>query len=270
MRSIIVFVLLSVAKYSSAQELFTYTEPASNMPVKSFAIRANNYLQRSTTAGDYSYSFAPEIMFGISKELMVHGEAFFGNQMNDFRLDGASFYAKYRFYTKDEVHEHFRMAVTAKTAIANMPVIQPAIDLAGKNSGAELGFVATQLLNRTAYSGGVSFVNAFDNTGSNKFPVNGISRNAINYTLSFGHLILPKEYKDYNQPNLNVMLELLGQTNTGNGTSFLDLAPSLQVILKSKIRLDAGYRVPLVHSLQRIQDRGFLLRIEYNFFNAFR
>jgi hypothetical protein len=61
---------------ATAQELFTYSEPASNMPSKSFALRANNYLMQNKASGNYSYAFAPEIMLGVSKKLMFHVESF--------------------------------------------------------------------------------------------------------------------------------------------------------------------------------------------------
>ncbi len=253
-----------------SQELFTYTEPASNMPVKSFAVRINNYLMQQNASGNNMYSVAPELMVGISKKLMVHGEFFFGNDARQFQYDGASVYVKYRFYTEDEVHKHFRMALTGKLASSNNVVTQPAIDFTGKNSGAELGFVATKLINKIAISAGGSYVNAFDNAANNKFAYVSQSRNAFNYNLSFGKLFLPVEYKNYKQTNLNGMFELLGQTNAGSGNTFLDMAPSLQFIFLSKIRMDVGYRFPVVRSLERRSDRGFLLRVEYNFFNAFK
>jgi hypothetical protein len=255
---------------ATAQELFTYSEPASNMPSKSFALRANNYLMQNKASGNYSYAFAPEIMLGVSKKLMFHAESFFGNDVSRFKFDGASVYAKYRFYSEDEVHTHFRMSLYGKAAVSNNAILQPAIDLAGRNSGAELGIVTTKLLNRLALSAGGSFVTAFNNAGSNKFPGGFPGKNAFSYNLAVGRLILPVEYKSYEQANVNIMLEMLGQTNTTTGHTFIDLAPSLQFILLSKIRLDAGYRFPVVTSLSRISERGFLMRIEYNFFSFFK
>jgi hypothetical protein len=162
------------------------------------------------------------------------------------------------------------MSLYGKAAVSNNAILQPAIDLAGRNSGAELGIVATKLLNRLALSAGGSFVTAFDNTGSNKFPGAFAGKNAFSYNLAAGRLILPVEYKNYQQANVNIMLEMPGQTNTTTGRTFIDLAPSVQVILLSKIRLDAGYRFPVVTSLNRISERGFLMRIEYNFFSFFK
>ncbi len=82
--------------------------------------------------------------------------------------------------------------------------------------------------------------------------------------------MLPKEYTDYNQTNINLMVEMLGQYNLGFHKSYIDLAPSIQFIFLSKMRLDLGYRFPVVNNLTRTADRGFLLRLEYNFFNVYK
>ena len=95
------------------------------------------------------------------------------------------------------------------------------------------------------------------------------SRNAVGYNLSLGKLMLPKEYTSYEQTNLNLMVEMLGQSNLNTGRTFLDVAPSLQLIFQSRIRLDLGYRIPLVKNLQRTTPGGALVRLEYNIFNAF-
>ena len=270
MKIILMFACCVAVHAATAQELFTYSEPASNMPSKSFALRANNYLMQNNASGNYSYAFAPEIMLGVSKKLMFHTEAFFGNNDRRFKFDGASLYAKYRFFSEDEVHQHFRMSLYGKAAVSNNAILQPAIDLAGRNSGAELGIVATKLSNRLALSAGGSFVTAFDNAGRNKFPNVPQGKNAFSYNLAAGRLILPVEYRNYEQVNVNIMLEMLGQTNTATGQTFIDAAPSVQFILLSKIRLDAGYRFPVVTSLSRISERGFLMRVEYNFFSFFK
>jgi len=77
-------------------------------------------------------------------------------------------------------------------------------------------------------------------------------------------------YTDYKQTNLNMMLEVLGQMNLNNKASYLDIAPSIQFIFLSKMRLDIGYRFPVVKDLLRNATNGFLLRIEYNFFNVYK
>ena len=262
---LVLFFAMPVSAY--AQELFTYSEPASNMPVKSFAVRSNNYLMRTTGTNNYTYSIAPEIMAGLTKKLMLHAEAFFGNNPDDFKFDGASAYAKYRFYTEDDVHSHFRLAAYAKLASSNNPVTQEVIDAGSRNSVIEGGIVATKLNNRLALSAGSSLIRSLDNGFRDHL---NAGRNAVNFNLAAGRLLLPVTYKDYGQVNVNAMFEVLGQTNLSSGKSFIDFAPSIQFILMSKIRLDAGYRFAVVNTARRYAENAFLLRIEYNFFSVFK
>lgn len=261
------FSLSSTTVFS--QELFSYTEPASNMATKSIGLRANNFLMKNPEKKQYEFFLYPEIMLGISKKLMVHNEYFLaGGSGLNFR--GSSLYGKYRFYSEDGIHNHFRLAAFARTAINNTRLRANAIELSGMNSGYEGGVIATKLIQKIALSSSASFVHAWDNVGEDKLQRKIADRNAVNYSLSFGKLMLPKEYTNYQQTNVNLMLELLGQTNLDNKLSYLDLAPSLQFIFLSQFRLDAGYRFPLKNQLMRMNDRGFLVRLEYNIFNAYK
>lgn len=268
---IILLIVISFATIGlQAQELFTWSEPASNMAAKSIGVRANNILMNENGSGKYNYHLLPEIMWGISKKVMLHAEVFLSNRNKGLAAEGGSLYFKYRFFSQDEVHSHFRLAAYARAAINNSAVHQEAIDFNGHNSGYEAGMVATKLLNKIALSAGGSFVHAVDNANNNKFNYVNADRNAVAYNLALGKLMLPKEYVSYNQVNMNLMLEVLGQANLGTGKTFLDLAPTIQFIIKSRMRVDGSYRFPVVQDLQRSASRGFLLRLEYNIFNAYK
>lgn len=268
--SILIILFLYAVATSGAQELFVYTEPASNMAAKSLGLRLNNYLAKRTSASFYNYQLTPELMWGISKKLMLHADFFFSNRSGSFLNQGGALYLKYRFFSKDNIHNHFRMAVFARAAISNGKVDQPAIDLSGQNSGYEAGFTATVLQNRTAISAIGSYLRAENNPDQKKFQYGEVNRNAVGYSLSVGQLVFPKEYKSYDQVNLNLMLEMLGQTNLGSGKSYIDAAPCMQLIFLSQIRLDIGYRFPLLNNLERSADRFFLIRLEYNLFNIYK
>jgi len=268
MQRLILLLLVCVYQATTAQELFVFTEPASNMAAKGIGVRANNYLMFNNTTNKANYHLVPELMWGASKKLMFHAEAFLSNRNQRFIAEGGGGYMKYRFYTTDEVHSHFRMAVYGRYSFNNSDVHQQAIDLNGHNSGYEAGLITTKLVNKVAISASAAFVHATDN-GKEKFTFGNAKRNAINYTASAGKLMLPKEYSGYKQTNLNLMLEMLGQLNTGSGYSFLDMAPSVQLIFLSRMRFDAGYRIPLVKDLGRTTPGGFLFRFEYNIFNAY-
>ena len=252
-----------------AQELYVYTEPASNMAAKSVGFRLTNNFARIQGSNQFRYTAAPEVMVAVSRAFMLHGEAFIGNRVGNLRLNGGSLYGKFRFLSKDEVHSHFRMAAYMRASISNLPIHQQAIDLQGMNTGTEAGLVATKLNGRLALSASASHLYAADNADENNFHYGRKNRNAIGYTFSAGRLMLPKEYTSYDQTNINLMTELLGQTNLATGDSFLDLAASLQFIIRSRMRVDVGYRFALIKDLSRTSTDGALVRLEYNIFNAF-
>jgi len=278
MRRLILVIFIFGFQSVAAQELFVFTEPASNMAAKSIGFRATNYLVDDDYSSNTVYMLMPEVMWGVSKKLMIHANVFLSNRKQvdgfitnpkqQFLLEGGSVYAKYRFYSADDVHSHFRMAVYTRYSFNNSHIHEYAINLTGGNSGYEGGLIATKLINKVAISASASFLHAQDN-GSKKFLFGNKSRNAVNYTLSVGKLMLPKEYTGFKQTNVNLMLEMLGQTNLNKGYSYLDIAPSVQFIFFSRIRFDAGYRYPLVTKLHRTASKGFLLRLEYNIFNAY-
>jgi hypothetical protein len=261
-----VFLIISFA--ATSQELFVFTEPASNMPVKSLGFRANNYLMKNSSTKTVSYHLLPEFMWGVSKKLMISAEAFFSNRDKGFTAEGAQVYGKYRFYSIDEVHNHFRMAVYGRYSFNNSDIHQQAIDFYGHNSGYEMGLIATKLKGKVAVSASSSYLHALNNN-KEKFIYGNSRRNAVNYTLSAGRLMIPKEYVNYKQTNMNLMLEFLGQTNTGSGRTYIDMGSSVQLIFLSRIRVDAGYRFPLVETHDRSSSRGFLVRLEYHIFNVY-
>lgn len=252
-----------------SQELFPQTEPASNRAVGSIGFRVDNSIMDETYTSKTNYHLIPKIMLGISKKFMISGSVFFSNRSEVFRDEGGSIYAKYRFLSNDAVQKHFRMASFGRISYNNSDIHQEEINMYGHNTGVEFGVVATQLLHKVALSSSISFLKAADNGGGNKFLYGQDRSKAINYTLSAGKLMLPKEYRGYRQTNLNLMVELLSQFNTGSRKYYMDVAPSVQLIFHSQSRLDIGYRKELSMTLSRTAPNGFFVRLEYNLFNVF-
>jgi hypothetical protein len=270
MKKMVMAALLIVAlhRHAAAQELFVYTEPASNMAKGAVGMRLTNSFMRQQASSGYQYSLLPEVMVGLSKNWMLHAEGIFSNRSGSFAADGASLYTKYRFLSRDEVQRHFRMAAFGRLSINNSPLLQQEVDLSMYNSGYEGGITATQLLHKLALSTSVSYRQATNNGNGHVLASSAVGR-TINYTASAGQLVLPRHYTHFGQTNLNLMAELLGQYNTGLSRSYLDVAPSIQLIFNSRWRVDAGYRQQLYGGLQRMAKNSFLLRLEFNFFNVF-
>src|SRR6185312_15955568 len=110
MKLILITMLLLFSFESREQELYVFTEPASNMAAKSIGLRINNYILGETNHSKTDYHLIPEIMFGVSKKVMIHGDVFFSNRTQGFNAEGGSGYIKYRFLSNDDVQKHFRMA----------------------------------------------------------------------------------------------------------------------------------------------------------------
>ncbi len=250
-----------------AQELFVYTEPASNMPAHAVGLRLNQWFMNEPGVG-LNYHLLPEVMWGINKNAMVHAEAFLSNRNGGLSYEGAGVYGKWRFYTHDGDHRHFRMAAFARASVNNADIHQEEIETNGHNTGGEIGLIGTQLLHRTAISATASVEHARDNRGGSEVFPPEAARTALNGSLSFGHLVLPHRYTGYNQTNLNLMAEVLGQWLPETARYYVDLAPAVQLIFRSQTRLDLGYRFPVAQAMDRTAPSGFLLRVEHLLFGV--
>ena len=267
MKQLLVFVIMAISINVSAQELFVVTEPASNMPTGSIGLRLGQSLMKEKYKPGYNYHIMPEIMWGANKNLMLHAAAFISNRNKNLVTEGGSIYAKYRFLSKDDLHQHFRMAAFGRVSLNNSDIHQEEINTMGHNSGFETGIVATQLINKIAISASSSFEKATNNSRTYKFPASQ-SNSATNYTLSFGRLMYPNRYKSYKQTNINLMMEFMGQTLNQNGKSFLDIVPSLQFIINSQARIDVAYVKEIYSNMLRTAPNGLYLKLEYSFFNV--
>ena len=88
------FFLSSVVK---AQELYVYTEPASNMPAHSLSAKVTaNYIgKRPETGNRFMQRYIPELMFGINKNWMVHaGGTFADMHTRNFRWESSTCLSK--------------------------------------------------------------------------------------------------------------------------------------------------------------------------------
>jgi hypothetical protein len=267
MKFLIFAVILSGMTVSAfSQELYVNTEPASNMATHSIGIRLEN---QGYFNPEYKNRTSLEVMFGASKDLMVHGTLYASDYYHaDQHFEGGSVYAKYRFLSIDSVQSHFRGAFFVKASAINNPLPNQEIGLEGDNTGFQAGVVFTKLMHKLALSASASYLHAFDNFGGFDLPsVN--ARDAAGYTLSAGYLLFPKKYENYNQVNVNIYAELLGKTNPGYGQSYLDMAPAVQLIFNSFFRVDFSYRTPIYNSMIRTSQNVYLIRLEYNLFNVF-
>jgi len=266
MKKLILFFGIFIFQVNYSQELFVVTDPASNVPGNTLSVRLSNSLFKEKIGGDYNYHLMPEVTYGINKNLMIRATGFVSNRNLQLVTEGGSFYSKYRFFSTDDMNSHFRLAAFGRYSFNNADIHQETIEIMGHNSGFETGIVATKLIKKVAISSSLSFEKAMDNKPDYSFPSTQ-GDNATNYTLSIGKLMYPKKYTNFKQTNINLMVELVGQTINENGKSYLDVVPAIQFIINSQARIDLAYRHELISSMIRTAPNGMYFNLEYNFFN---
>ncbi|OSZ77464.1 hypothetical protein CAP36_13860 [Chitinophagaceae bacterium IBVUCB2] len=258
---------------AKGQELYVYSEPASNMPANSISLKlTDHFVAKNERYSRSTHRFMPQLMWGVNKNWMVHIGATFANMHTaDFKYESVNLYAKYRFLSDDEIHKHFRMAVFADASITEAPFHYDEITLMGDKSGVEAGLIATQLWHKLAVSATVSHTQVLDESRNNKV-IYVPSRNyqAMNYSFSAGYLLLPKEYTDYKQMNLNLYTELLAQQTLDRKTHYVDVAPALQFIFNSNFKVNIGYRFQVSGNMDRMSADSWQLNLERTFLKAFK
>ncbi len=267
----IILFLLSIKM--NGQELYVFSEPASNMPAHSISIKlTDHFVTNDKIYKRFSHRFMPQVMFGFSKKIMVHVSGTFANMHTpDFRYESISLYTKYRFLSKDEIHKHFRMAIFADASATKAPFHYDEITLMGDKNGIEGGVIATQLWNKFALSVTISHTQVLDKSRNNMvIYVPARNYQSMNYSLSGGYLLFPKEYTDYKQMNLNLYAEILAQQTLDRKTHYIDIAPALQFIFNSNLKLNIGYRFQVSGNMERMETNSWQVSLERTFLNALK
>lgn len=274
MKQVIIIMVLFCFSAAEGQELYVYSEPASNMPSRSLSAKLSaSFIGKKPESGNrFMQRYTPELMFGINKNWMVHvGGTFADMNTKNFRWESVYLYGKYRFLSKDELHSHFRMAVFADAAYTRSPFHFDEISLQGDKSGVQLGLIATQLWNKFALSGTVSHTQVLHKSRNDKsLYIPSRIYQAMNYSLSGGYLVLPFQYTDYKQTNLNIYTEFLAQQSLDRKAYYIDMAPAIQLIFNSNAKLNLGYRFQLKSDMQRMSKNSWLISFERTFLNALK
>jgi hypothetical protein len=255
--------------HANAQELYVFTEPASNMPAKSIGAKVTGRFMKATNTSETMQRYSPEIMFGVSRNWMVHLSTGFSNMFtSNIRWESAKLYAKYRFFTNDEVHRHFRMAAFGEAAYSRNGPHFDELNLDGDQSGVQGGIILTQLTNKLALSSTLSVLKVLQE--QSKIELANAPKQAFNYTASAGFLVLPVRYTSFRQVNLNIYTELLGQRALDQQKGNVDLAPAIQLIFNSNAKINIGYRFQVAGNMNRAAARGWLVSFERTFLNALK
>lgn len=257
----------------SAQELYVYTEPASNVPARSLSARLTGmYIPSQKPYYRNMQRVMPSVTLGLSAKWMLSAGASFADMHTDnFRWESVWLYGKYRFLSRDELHSHFRMAAFADIAYTRSPFHFDEVNLQGDKDGIQLGIIATQLWHKLALSATVSHTQVLHDSRFDKvlYQPSRIYQ-TMNYSLSAGYLVLPREYTSYKQTNLNLYLEMLAQQSLDRKAYYVDLAPALQLIFNSNTKLNIGYRFQLGSDMERMATNSWQMSLDRTFLNAIR
>ena len=246
---VFLFVLIAV-KPIFAQELYVFTEPASTKPARAIGLKQS--FQKMGGNGSRNNQHT-QIQFGLSKKLSLYLGTNYA---------GTDAYAQYRFYTKDAMYTHTRLAFYAKAIQTNKTAVHTnAVLLDGEESVLGSGFIVTQLKHKWASSLSLGYVQKQDWNQH-------YGKNAFQYSFSNGLLVYPKRYSSYGQTNVNLYLELLGQKLLSGKGQYLDAAPSIQLIFNSQAKVNLGYRFALLDKTNRMTNNSLYLSVDYLFFNA--
>lgn len=293
--------LLSVPLFKAdnllAQELFPNTEPASNIPKKTLGLRyigeaysdGNGYI-RNVNALRLMYGLTPRLSIYLTGSSSNHHKKNLPTDypyhntpergvFKPYAFNGMSLYVKYRFLSIDEEKSHLRMAVYAEGSTVNTAHDEGEPRLMDDTKGFGFGYISTYLKNKFAISltlGGI-FPGKYVGYQSDviesmpDIPTTVKYGDAFNYSLSIGHLLLPKTYNSYKQTNINVYLELMGKYFgdtkvwiTPQGVPqylvetafipsalrkgyYLDIVPGVQFIFNSNTRLDVSANFRGIH-----------------------
>jgi hypothetical protein len=263
--------VLLLPLFSGAQELYVFSEPASNMPARSVSFKFTGKYPNSKYNNYFKQRYVPEIMLGLSKNWMVHISGAWSDYYSPkLRGESVKAYVKWRFLSNDDVHRHFRMAAFFEASHSRNDFLYDEFTLDGDLSGFQTGIIATQLVNKFAVSGTLGYMQGI-------YPVehhlHGDQENhlgMVTYSLSAGYLLFPRNYTDYRQTNLNLYLELLGQKGTNHDHYLVDIAPAVQLIFNSTTKLNLGARFQLRSNMTRVGEQTYQFSIEHTILNAFK
>ena len=274
MQKLFIVVSLLGCLCAAGQELYVYTEPASNMPAHSISAKltANFIGKNQSFANRFMQRYTPEVMWGVNRKLMWHiGGSFSDMHSSNFRWESVYTYAKYRIVSVDDVHKHFRLSAFADASFTRSPFEFDEVSLQGDKSGVAVGVIATQLINKLALSATVSNTQVLGGSRNTKAAyIPERNYQAMNYSLSAGLLLFPRNYTDYRQTNMNLYVELLGQQTLDRNTHYWDLAPAVQFIFNSTSKVNVGYRFQLDGNMQRMTESSWLISYEWTFLNAIK
>jgi len=312
---------------SGAQELFPIAEPASNVPKGALGVKV--FDEGYKEADLFRNVIALRVLYGVTPKLSIYatgtvsdyhektlpfdfithnhsGSTLIGGTNTPqqgvpypYVFNSIDLYAKYRFLTIDGQNTHFRMAAYGEGSYAAVPSHEAEPDLLVHTSGYGGGLIATYLQHHFAASLTGGFIipseykgNTYDKYGG-VYPTTIQYGKAVNYSLSFGYLLFPKNYTSYKQTNWSIYCEFTGKsygaakvyeqdgpfagaivydipitTPILKAGSYLDINPGIQCLINSTYRIDLSATFQFIgESYTHLYPLYFIGVQRYFFFN---
>ncbi len=266
------FMLLTCVNVYS-QELYIVSHAAANLSRKRIEFRNN--IMSYDNFKYYHNSFA--VNYGLLGNLTLYNEVFYTLEDGYEFFGNYEFAARYRFHDIDKRNYHIRFALQSGALIPvnSKPIVSgqveyelhpghtvkyynfvnditvPSIDFhTTDNYTIKNDLIVTNLIDKFAATGEMGFN---INIPKNDFKFG----NYFDWTLAFGYLVIPRQYKDFDDVNVNLYLEnkayyffknkFLGSEIANSGGFRLDSYIGIQSIFFSSLMLELSYKIP-VHS----------------------
>ena len=128
------FGILWLPLLGHSQELYVFSDPASNIPARSLSAKIKSHgVGADQIYGRFTYRVMPQLMAGITKKMQVRLSASASNMHTDqLEAESIGLGMKYRFLSKDGIHRHFRMASFGRYSFNNSDIHQDEIETVAK------------------------------------------------------------------------------------------------------------------------------------------
>jgi len=257
-----------------SQELFINSEVASseakNRKIISLFLNGNKDI--------FNYTSYLGVMYGVTGKFTSMNKIYFSNKAGE-QVGDIDLCTNYRFFSNDKKKFHLRMSAFGHIKIPMKPKnTTDVLDFAGSLSEDQYrqenfslygGYVLTILNNK--------FATNLDAAYHYNIPKGDFKYgNCIKGGISFGYLVLPRQYKSYKDVNLNLYLEtkgyyyvanqINGVTLENSGGKKLEIMLESQLIFFSSLIIETGYVRSLADKNLNIRKDMFFTSIKYLFF----
>ena len=296
-RIIVIIVVLVLTNTSFSQELYIVSHPAANLSKNRIEFR-NNVMSYDNFKY-YHNSF--ELNYGLLGNLTLYNSVFYSLDNGYKFIGNYEGTVRYRLHDIDKKNYHIRFAAQSGILVPanSQPIVSDAVEYelhpghkvkfynfinditvpsvdfhTTDNYTIKNDLIVTNLIKRFSMTGEMGY-NV--NVPKNDFKFG----NYFDWSFAMGYLLLPKQYDNYNDVNVNLYSEskayyflknkFLGNEISNSGGFRLDTYIGIQAIFFSSLMVELSYKIPL-HSNEFAEENigkrsnALLMSLRYLFF----